>query len=119
MGTLVRLNDFRRDVSCPFFDRRELKAILELYGERVSCGEWRDYAIDQQPGCVGFAVFRSSRDWPLYVIAKFIAGTQRHGDYAVFAGPRRARARTGLSRAARPACAASSSPAAPARACSR
>ena len=89
MGTLVRLNDFRRDVSCPFFDRRELKAILELYGERVSCGEWRDYAIDQQPGRVGFAVFRSSRDWPLYVIAKFIAGTQRHGDYAVFAGPRR------------------------------
>jgi hypothetical protein len=89
MGTLVRLNDFRGEAHGPFFDRRELKAILELYGERVSLGEWRDYAIDQVPGRVGFAVFRSSFDWPLFVIAKFRAGTHRHGDYAVYAGPRR------------------------------
>ncbi len=89
MGTLVRLDDLKRNAHGPFFDRRELRAILELYGERVSRGEWRDYAIDQQPGRVGFAVFRSSFDWPLYVIAKFRAGSSRQGDYALFAGPRR------------------------------
>ncbi|MFM8681409.1 MAG: DUF2794 domain-containing protein, partial [Alphaproteobacteria bacterium] len=71
MGTLVALRDFRNAGSAPFFDRRELRAILALYAERVSRGEWRDYAIEQQPRHAGFAVFRSSRDWPLYVIAKY------------------------------------------------
>jgi hypothetical protein len=95
MGTLVRLKDFRNANSAPFFDRRELRTILALYSERVAHGEWRDYAIEQQPRHVGFAVFRSSYDWPLYVIAKFKPGTYRQGDFVVFAGSRRvAQART-------------------------
>ena len=28
------------------FDRRELNAILSVYGRMVAAGEWRDYAID-------------------------------------------------------------------------
>lgn len=28
------------------FDRRELTAILDMYGRKVADGEWRDYAID-------------------------------------------------------------------------
>lgn len=89
MGTLVRLHEFRHADSAPFFDRRELRTILALYSERVSRGEWRDYAIEQRQRHVGFAVFRSSYDWPLYVIAKFRPGTYRQGDFVVFAGPRR------------------------------
>ena len=95
MGTLVRLKDFRDAGSAPFFDRRELRTILALYAERVARGEWRDYAIEQQPRHVGVAVFRSSYDWPLYVIAKFKPRTYRQGDFVVFAGSRRlAQART-------------------------
>lgn len=89
MGTLLRLKDFAKGSAAPFFDRRELRAILALYAERVARGEWRDYAIEQQPRYAGFAVFRSSRDWPLYVIAKFRPRTQRQGDYILFAGDRR------------------------------
>lgn len=95
MGTLVRLKDFRDAGSAPFFDRRELRSILALYSERVARGEWRDYAIEQQPRYAGVAVFRSSYDWPLYVIAKFKPRTYRQGDFVVFAGSRRvAQART-------------------------
>lgn len=96
MGTLVRLQDFRETgTNAPFFDRRELRTILGLYSERVARGEWRDYAIEQKPHHVGFAVFRSSNDWPLYVIAKFRPRIYRQGDYVVFAGSRRvAQART-------------------------
>lgn len=89
MGTLVRLKDFRQQQRAPFFDSRELRTILSLYSERVARCEWRDYAIDQQPRYCGFAVFRSSYDWPLYVIAKFRPGTYRQGDFVVFAGSRR------------------------------
>ncbi|MBL8697334.1 MAG: DUF2794 domain-containing protein [Alphaproteobacteria bacterium] len=95
MGTLVRLKDFRQQQRAPFFDSRELRTILALYSERVARGEWRDYAIEQQPRYCGFAVFRSSYDWPLYVIAKFRPGTYRQGDFVVLAGSRRlAQART-------------------------
>ncbi len=89
MGTLVALRDFRQPGPAPFFDRRELRAILALYAERVSRGEWRDYAIEQQPRHAGFAVFRHSRDWPLYVIAKYRPRTNRNGDFVVFEGERR------------------------------
>ena len=58
MGTLVRLQDFRQGSAAPFFDRRELRAILAFYAERVARGEWRDYAIEQQQRYAGFAVFR-------------------------------------------------------------
>lgn len=89
MGTLLRLQDFKAASAAPFFDRRELRAMLAFYAERVARGEWRDYAIEQQPRYAGFAVFRSSRDWPLYVIAKFRPRTQRQGDFVLFAGDRR------------------------------
>ncbi len=89
MGTLVELQAFRRTSMAPFFDRRELRAILALYAERVARGEWRDYAIEQQPRHAGFAVFRHARDWPLFVIAKFRPRTYRQGDYVVFAGTQR------------------------------
>ena len=40
MGTLVRLQDFRQASAAPFFDRRERRAILAFYAERVARGEW-------------------------------------------------------------------------------
>lgn len=33
-------------VSKVMFDRKELDAILRVYGMMVAAGEWRDYAID-------------------------------------------------------------------------
>ncbi|MBI3452963.1 MAG: DUF2794 domain-containing protein [Rhodospirillales bacterium] len=63
--------------------------ILALYAERVARGEWRDYAIDHRPNMAAFAVFRSSLDWPLYVIAKFGPEMRRQGNYVVSSGSRK------------------------------
>lgn len=70
-----------------YFDRGELSQLLAVYSERVSRGEWRDYAIDHTAGAAMFSVFRHSHDRPLYAIAKI--AVPRGTEYAVFDGRRR------------------------------
>ena len=89
MSKLLRLADFRPPSGRVFFERSELRKLLAVYSERVSRGEWRDYAIDQRAGMVAFAVFRSSYDWPLFVIAKIGGGSRKPGRWVVSAGPQR------------------------------
>ena len=71
------------------FDRTELRKLLDVYSRRVATGEWRDYAIQHRPDMAAFAVFRSTNDQPLFVVAKYPPGAQRQGTYAVTAGARR------------------------------
>lgn len=65
------------------FHRRELSAILSLYGRMVAAGEWRDYAIDHLREVAFFSVFRRSAEAPLYRIEKRPKLAQRQGAYAV------------------------------------
>ena len=65
------------------FDRRELSAILRLYGRMVAAGEWRDYAMVGHRDVAEFAVFRRSGDAPLYRIEKRPALRLRQGQWAV------------------------------------
>ena len=84
---LVHLADYRPSKSGRvFFDRQELRKILNLYSRRVARGEWRDYAIDLGENGVAFSVFRHSHDWPLYVIAKLAPRKHKPGGYVVSAG---------------------------------
>ena len=39
------------------FDRREMSAILNIYGRMVAAGEWRDYAIDWLKDAAVFSIF--------------------------------------------------------------
>lgn len=73
----------RDDVS---FDRRELGAILSVYGRFVAAGLWRDYAIAMLRDRAVFSVFRRTAETPLYRIEKRPALRQRQGQYALF-GP--------------------------------
>ena len=68
------------------FDRRELNAILGIYGRMVAAGEWRDYAISCLREVAVFSVFRRSAEQPLYRIEKRPKLRQRQGAYAVI-GP--------------------------------
>jgi hypothetical protein len=83
-----------------FFERRELDAILRLYGRMVAAGEWKDYAIDGGREAATFSVFRRATEHPLYRIEKRPASARRQGAWSVL-GPRRpgaqarARARRG------------------------
>ena len=66
-----------------FFDRRELEALLRLYGRMVAAGEWRDYAIDGLRDFAAFSVFRRSSEAPLYRIEKHPDLARRQGAWAV------------------------------------
>jgi hypothetical protein len=68
-----------------FFERRELDAILRLYGRMVAAGEWKDYAIDGGREAATFSVFRRATEHPLYRIEKRPALARRQGAWAVLA----------------------------------
>ncbi|NNG02688.1 MAG: DUF2794 domain-containing protein [Inquilinus sp.] len=84
MADIVRLSDYRHRKGQVFFDRCELAQLLAVYSDRVSRGEWRDYAVDHAAGVAMFSVFRHSQDRPLYAISKM--QNQRGTEYAVFDG---------------------------------
>jgi Protein of unknown function (DUF2794) len=66
-----------------FFERRELDAILRVYGRMVAAGEWRDYALGGGREAAVFAIFRRASEAPLYRIEKRPALAKRQGAYAV------------------------------------
>lgn len=66
-----------------FFDRREFKAILNLYARMVGMGEWRDYAIGHDRESCSFAVFRRSADGALYRIVKTPKLARKQGAFAI------------------------------------
>jgi hypothetical protein len=65
------------------FDRRELDAILNLYGRMVAAGEWRDYAIDFLKDRAVFSIFRRSSEVPIYRVEKDPRLSRRQGAYSV------------------------------------
>ncbi|SDZ96875.1 DUF2794 domain-containing protein [Rubrimonas cliftonensis] len=67
------------------FDRRELSAILSVYGRMVAAGEWRDYAIDATRDAAVFSIFRRTAEHPIYRVEKRPRLAQRQGAYAVIA----------------------------------
>jgi len=73
----------RQRVQQTFFQRRELDAILSLYGRKVAAGEWRDYAIDGLKDEAVFSVFRRASEMPIYRIVKRPKLAKRQGMYAV------------------------------------
>ncbi len=67
------------------FDRRELNAILRVYGRKVAEGEWRDYAIDQLADRAVFSIFRRTSEMPLYRVEKVPAAARKQGAYRIVA----------------------------------
>lgn len=67
------------------FNRRELDAILRVYGQMVAMGQWRDYAIDHLKTEAVFSIFRHTAEFPLYRITKVPKLQKKQGMYAVVA----------------------------------
>ncbi|ARO26005.1 DUF2794 domain-containing protein [Rhizobium sp. S9] len=65
------------------FHRRELDAILWIYGRMVGEGEWRDYAIDHLKDRAVFSVFKRSGEMPLFRIEKSPKLAAKQGAYSV------------------------------------
>lgn len=68
-----------------FWDRRELDAILSVYGRRVASGDWRDYAMSGLKDAAVFSVYRRASEMPLFRIEKRPKLRNKQGAYAVIA----------------------------------
>ena len=53
-----------------FFEKKELKIILDLYAKMVSEGSWKDYGLNISSKQVGFSVFKNAAENALYKICK-------------------------------------------------
>ena len=53
-----------------FFEKEELKIILNLYAKMVSEGSWKDYGLSISSKQVGFSVFKNATENALYKICK-------------------------------------------------
>jgi hypothetical protein len=82
---VVDLREYRQSKDPPpvTFHRRELDAILWIYGRMVGEGEWKDYAIDHLKEKAVFAVFKRSGELPLFRIEKDPKLAAKQGAYSV------------------------------------
>ena len=67
----------RRPLGCEagiYFDRSELRVLLDLYNRRVAGGEWRDYALHHDGRRAVFAAFRHSLALPHCTVEKLARG---------------------------------------------
>ena len=53
-----------------FFEKNELKTILDLYAKMVSEGSWKDYGLSISSKQVSFSVFKNAAENALYKICK-------------------------------------------------
>ncbi|MCY4445179.1 MAG: DUF2794 domain-containing protein [Rhodobacteraceae bacterium] len=65
------------------FNRSELNSILQLYGQMVANGIWRDYGISHLSTFAVFSVFRRTAEVPLYQIEKHPSLAGRDALYQV------------------------------------
>lgn len=84
-GAPAGCQDARNEPGQVAFDRKELSAILGVYGTKVAAGEWRDYAVDFGRDKAIFSVFRRASEMPLYRIVKDPSLARKQGIYAVIA----------------------------------
>ena len=65
---LVINNNF--DKKEVFFIKKELRSILNLYAQKVSLGDWKDYGLSINKKEVTFDIYQRSSDTPIYRISK-------------------------------------------------
>ena len=64
------VNNLKKDEEIKyFFEKNELKIILDLYAKMVSEGSWRDYGLSISSKQVSFSVFKNAAEM-LYI--KFV-----------------------------------------------
>ena len=67
---LVVNNTGKKNEEKYFFEKQELKIILDLYAKMVSEGNWRDYGLNISSKQVSFNVFKNSAENAIYKICK-------------------------------------------------
>lgn len=66
-----------------FFEKDELKIILDLYAKMVSEGSWKDYGLNISSKQVSFNVFKNSTENALYKICKNLQPRNKNLKYLI------------------------------------
>jgi len=53
-----------------FFVRKELQTILNLYAQKVSCGDWKDYGLSINKKEISFDIYHRASEVPIFKISK-------------------------------------------------
>ena len=80
---LVVDNTLRKKDKKHFFEKNELKIILNLYAKMVSEGSWKDYGLAISSKQVGFSVFKNSTENAMYKICKNFRPTNKNLKYLI------------------------------------
>ncbi len=67
---IINNRNIKKDI---FFNKNELKLILNLYAKMVSGGEWKDYGLSISKKEVSFNVYHRFSEFPLYKIKKILS----------------------------------------------
>ncbi len=74
---------FQHNTKRTRFERLELQALLGLYGQMVTRGIWKDYAINMMGVEASFAVYRKFGEAPQFTIFKNTKLASRQGTWAL------------------------------------
>tara|TARA_Y100000992_G_scaffold163946_1_gene110035 strand:+ start:227 stop:571 length:345 start_codon:yes stop_codon:yes gene_type:complete len=66
-----------------FFEKKELKIILNLYAKMVSEGSWKDYGLSISSKQVSFIVFKNAAENAMYKICKNFKPTNKNLRYLI------------------------------------
>ena len=66
-----------------FFEKGELKIILDLYAKMVSNGSWKDYGLKISSKQVAFSVFKNSSENAVYNICKNFKPVSKNLKYLI------------------------------------
>ena len=66
-----------------FFEKGELKVILDLYAKMVSNGSWKDYGLKISSKQVAFSVFKNSSENAVYNICKNFKPVSKNLKYLI------------------------------------
>ena len=67
---LVVNNSLKNAEEKYFFEKDELKIILNLYAKMVSKGSWKDYGLTISNRQIGFNIFKNATENAMYKICK-------------------------------------------------
>jgi hypothetical protein len=80
---LIINNTFLQKDKKYFFEKDELKTILDLYAKMVSEGSWKDYGLNISSRQVGFSVFKNAAENAMYKICKNFKPNNKNLKYLI------------------------------------
>jgi hypothetical protein len=80
---LVVNNPHKQIEGKQFFEKNELKIILDLYAKMVSEGSWKDYGLNISNRQISFSVFKNTTENALYKICKNFKPSNKNLKYLI------------------------------------